>query len=193
MEFKSFYCGLFYRNTRGKKYVMFRIHLEFEFDFSIAIARRSTLALFIRGRGQPHHGAAAPRGSCDRRTDGGNTGNSLTGTRPTFHQVTVLAKFSAPTATATPGGKHHDGPRDAFARSPARGAPSFRRGPRPFTPPESPQAPSRNSARHFVGLSPLLATHLSLKFRISQSLCILYVFALFRDHFRLPFSYSSGL
>lgn len=159
---------------------MFRIHLELEFDFSIAIARRSTLALFIGG--EPHHGATTPRASCDRRADGGNTGNSLIATRPTFHEITVPVKLPAPTATATSGGKHHDGPRYTFARSPARGAPSSRRGPRSFTLPESPRAPSRNSARHFVGLSPWLRTHLSLSNSGFHSLsCILYMFALYLD------------
>lgn len=107
--------------------------------------RRNTLALFVGG--EPHHGAATPRAPRDRRADGGKTGNTPTATRSTF-QITTSATSSASTATATPGGQHHDGPRGTFARLFSRGAPSYRRRPRSFTPPESPQTSTGNSARH---------------------------------------------
>ena len=112
--------------------------------------RRNTLALFIGG--EPHHGAATPRGSCDRRADGGKTGNTPTATRSTF-QITTSTS-SASTATATPGGQHHDGPRGTFASPSSCGAPSYRRRPRSFMSPESPQTSTGNSARYFVGSSP---------------------------------------
>lgn len=105
-------------------------HLPDSFDFHSSTARdteRHTLALLIGG--EPHHGAATPRTSCDRRADGGKAGDTPTATRPTF-QITAPATASAPAATATPGGQHHDGPRGTFARPFSRGALSSRRGPR---------------------------------------------------------------
>lgn len=120
-----------------------------DFYYSVMIERRNTLALFIGG--EPHHGAATPRASCDRRADGGKTGNTPTATRSTF-QITTSATSAALTATATPGGQHHDGPRGTFTRPFSRAASSYRRRPRSFTSPELPS--TGNSARHFVGLSP---------------------------------------
>jgi len=130
--------------------IIFRIYFVFDFYSSIMMKRRNTLALFVGG--EPHHGAATPRASCDRRADGGKTGNTPTATRSTF-QITTSATSPAFTATATPGGQHHDGPRGTFARPSSRGASSYRR-PRSFTSSESSQTSTGNSARHFVGLSP---------------------------------------
>lgn len=140
----SLYCVV----TRN---IIFRIYLIFDFYSSIAIERH-TLALLIGG--EPHHGAATPRASCNRRADGGKAGNTPTATRPTFQITAPATCSSAPTATATPGGQHHDGPRGTFARPSSRGVPFSRRGPRSSTPPKSPQSSSGNSARYFVGLSP---------------------------------------
>lgn len=128
---------------------IFRIYLDF---YSLIImGRRNTLAFFIGG--EPHHGAATPRASCNRRADGGKAGSTPTATRSTF-QITTSATSSAPTATATPGGQHHDGPRGTFTRAPSRRASFYRRRPRSFTSPELSQTSTGNSARYFVGLSP---------------------------------------
>lgn len=127
------------------------LFFAFTWTSSIMMERLNTLALFVGG--EPHHGAATPRASCDRRADGGKAGNTPTATRPTF-QITTSATSSAPTATATPGGQHHDGPRGTFTRPSSCGISFYRRRPSSFTSPELPQTCTGNSVRHFVGLSP---------------------------------------